>query len=102
MTADWNILLPYFSVPRSKTAAAKSDARAAAIVRGQSGAAMRKAKALAALHPRINIEKEAAGAYWVTCDLWDDDEADPLYGSHFCSDGQEVLEAVNVYVNAGA
>lgn len=66
--------------------------------RARSGAALRKAKDLAEKFG-IEIEKEGPGAYWVTHDDFTDTGEDPLEGSHFCSDGAEVLAAVQTYVD---
>lgn len=60
--------------------------------------ALRKAHALAEKHPRIEIEKERPGSFWVTCEGMEGD-SDPLDGNHFCSDGTEVLEAVQTYIS---
>jgi hypothetical protein len=62
----------------------------------RNSSAMRKAKTLAALHG-VKIEREGPGAYWVTHADLDDTPADPCNGNHFCSDGQEVLQTVEVY-----
>jgi hypothetical protein len=92
-TLNYNVLARYFSVP----AQTKQDPTVLA-ARGRHAAAMKKVKALQAKYPQINVEKDQ-GDYWVTCDGVDpDDESDPLYDQHFCVGGEEVLEAVQVYV----
>ena len=55
--------------------------------------AMKEAKALAATIG-VEIERDTAGGWWVTRPGMD---PDPLDGNHFCSTGNEVLEAVKVY-----
>lgn len=101
MTANWNILAPFFSVPVKKDGRRKTFVdRIAAAERGKNAAAMKKVYALLKLNPEINIDKDSAGGWWVCCDRFDPDgEDDPLRGEHFCADGQETLEAVNVYIN---
>lgn len=94
---DWNVLARYFSIPRSKSAAQKKLDATLRARRARSAGAMRKAKALAEKHG-IEIEREDVGAYWVTHPQFSDADNDPLEGSHFCSDGAEVLQAVEVYV----
>lgn len=58
--------------------------------------AFNKASALASAHG-IKVEKDAAGGWWVDCNKFPAD-SDPLDGHHFCSDGHEVLSAVEIYV----
>jgi hypothetical protein len=90
---DFNALARYFSVPVKR----KPDP-AVLSARGRHAAAMKKVKALLAQYPQINVEKDQQD-YWVTCDGMDwDDPSDPLFEAHFCVGGEEVLEAVLVYV----
>jgi hypothetical protein len=94
MTRDWNILAPYFGAPVKR----KPDPllqRERAIPYN----ALRRARRLAAKHG-IDIEADGGGGhgnYWVTCDKYTE-ETDPLNGCHFCTDGREVLEAVETYI----
>jgi hypothetical protein len=60
--------------------------------------AMRKAKTLAALHG-VTIERERPRAFWVTCAALSKPAEDPRSGNHFCTNGHEVLEAVQTYVD---
>lgn len=91
---NWTVLAKYFSVPASN----KVDPLLLS-ERGRAAAAMKKARALAKLYPAINIEQDAPGAWWVYCDGFDAEEGfDPMEGNHFCIDGREVLECVEVYV----
>lgn len=59
--------------------------------------AISKARRLAAGHD-ITIERDS-DAYWVHSSL-DDTARDPIAGQHFCSDGREVLAAVEAIVEA--
>lgn len=61
-------------------------------------AAMAKARRLAKKHG-IELERDD-DAYWVTHPKFDDSDDDPCQGSHFCVGGQEVLQAVEAYVQA--
>jgi len=90
------IFLPLFWIPAQKSAAQKAADKARAQERARNASAMKKAKKLAATCG-VEIEKEGAGAYWVTHPDFLDSGDDPLEGSHFCSDGAEVLAAVEVY-----
>jgi len=54
--------------------------------------ALAKAMRLARKHG-IAVELDAQSGWWVSSDL-DDTPTDPLDGNHFCSDGREVLAAV--------
>lgn len=96
MAADWNILGRYFGVP---TRAAGAAHKAVQAERGKSTAALSKAKRLAAGHPSITIDRDGPSAYWVTCS---DVSPDPYDGGNFHTDGRDVLEAVEAYINAGA
>lgn len=58
--------------------------------------ALAKARRLAAKNG-ITIQRDRDG-YWVNTDLYQ--EIDPIEGNHFCVGGREVLEAVEVIVNA--
>lgn len=58
--------------------------------------ALARAKRLAAVHG-VDIERESADAYWVTHRDLTDTPNDPCEGSHFCSDGTEVLQTVERY-----
>ena len=101
MTVDWNILAPYFSIPvksRKPSAAQREYAKAMAAERGRSAAALAKARKLAAAHPRIDIERERANEYWVTCDDLTGSPADPCDGGNFCTDGHQVLDVVETYI----
>lgn len=96
---DFKVLAKYFSVPVVPVKRKPDPTVLSA--RGRSGAAMRKVKTLLAAYPQINVERDMTGGYWVTCDAYDpEDESDPLYDQHFAVNGEEVLEAVNVYVEA--
>jgi hypothetical protein len=64
--------------------------------RALGGGALRKAQTLAAPHG-VKIEKEGPGAYWVTHPDLDDTDDDPCKGGHFCTDGREVLQCVQLY-----
>ena len=88
-------------VTKSGRPAPTPPSRAELQQRARSAAAMRQAKALAKTCG-VEIEREDAGAYWVTHDAFTDTDDDPLEGSHFCSDGAEVLEAVRIYAEAVA
>lgn len=71
---------------------------AAPVVRDRTGSnALAKARRLAAKHG-IEIEREDRDAFWVTCPALEHD--DPLEGSHFATDGTEVLQNVEAYVHA--
>ena len=78
--------------------AARARHAAQARVALEQARAMRLAKAKAADHG-IDIDKDRAGGWWVTCTKFDDDN-DPCDGNHFCSTAEETLEAVEVYVAA--
>lgn len=93
MSADFMILSKYFSVPSKP----KPDP-AVQRDRALGASAMAKAKRLAAANG-IDIEPDGRSAWWVTCDKFTEDN-DPLDGSKFCTDGREVLEAVETYVQA--
>lgn len=97
MAADWNILGRYFGVPTK--APANASRKALQSERGKSTAALTKAKKLAAQHPRIVIDRDGPGTYWVTCQGLEGDK-DPRDGANFCTDGREVLEAVEDYIKA--
>jgi hypothetical protein len=61
--------------------------------------AMARAKRIAAKHG-ILIERDHK-SWWVTCPALERAGIpDPCEGAHFCSDGQEVLEKVEVYATA--
>lgn len=64
---------------------------------GRDVAALNKARKLSKAHG-IEVDKDSAGGWWVTCSKFTEDN-DPLDGSHFCSTGQEALEAVQTYVS---
>ncbi len=62
--------------------------------------AMAKARRLAAKHG-IDIERDRANEYWVTCDSFDGViRIDPCEGNQFCVGGTEVLMCVEAYVEA--
>lgn len=90
--ADFNVLNRYFGVPTTKPKPNPELARE----RGRSVAALNKARKLAEQHG-IEIDKDSAGGWWVTCSKFTE-ENDPLDGSHFCVDGRDVLDAVETYV----
>lgn len=94
---DWNILAKYFPVVSkpAKSAKEKLFDKHMAQERGRALAALNKARKLAAPHG-IEVERESASAYWVTCPKLGDN--DPFVGNQFCSDGREVLETVEAYV----
>lgn len=60
--------------------------------------ALAKARRLAERH-RLAIAPDHGG-FWVNGPLDDDSEKDPIRGEHFCADGREVLEKVELYVEA--
>lgn len=91
---DLNSIFGYRRTTRRKAVAVD---RAIKAERNKSYAALRKARELAAKHG-IEIEKEDSNAFWVTHPSLTDTDTDPLEGNHFCSDGQEVLAAVEAYV----
>lgn len=95
----WSMLTVNFPIVADQRAAkAREDAHALKLLRARSAAVLKKARALAAKHG-IEIEREDADAYWVRHPSFRHDEInDPLNGNHFCSDGHEVMEAVQVYV----
>ena len=100
MTRDYKALSKYFSVPIAGLPVRAKPDPAVLAARGRSGAAMKKVKALLAKHPAIDVQKDR-GDYWVSCEGFDpDSEDDPLYENHFAVGGEEVLEAVLVYVEA--
>ena len=66
--------------------------------RGRNVAALNAARKLAEQHG-IEVDKDSAGGWWVTCSKFTEAD-DPLDGSHFCNSGAEVLEAVQTYVAA--
>lgn len=93
MTADFQILSRYFGVavkPKANPALQRERALGAS--------SMAKAKRLAAANG-IDIEPDGRSAWWVTCDKLTGDK-DPLDGANFCTDGREVLEAVEAYIEA--
>jgi hypothetical protein len=91
---DFKVWAEYFSVPTK----AKPDKELAS-AKGRHASAMKKVKALLANNPRIDVNKGYCD-YYVTCDGIDpEDPADPLYDQHICVGGEEVLEAVQVYVD---
>lgn len=98
MAADWNILGKYFGVPTRVDRSAELR-RTLQSERGKSTAALNKAKVLAANYPAIVIDRDGPGAYWVTCA---DVVPDPYDGGNFHTDGRDVLEAVQGYIDAGA
>lgn len=99
MIRDYNILAQVFPILALRRKYRPDPVVMAA--RGRSGAAMRKVKALLAQYPQITVEKDSLGDYWIFCDAFDPTtEADPLHDQHFAVGGEEVLEAVNVYVEA--
>lgn len=92
------LLTGFFSIPVKQSQEYKQRQEQLASARGKSGAAMRKAKTLAQAHG-IEIDREEAGRFWVTHPDLVDTDRDPLEGRHFCTDGEEVLEAVQVYAS---
>lgn len=93
MAADWNILAPYFGTAlRSRSR--KEDLAVKRREGGKALAALNAARKLAAADG-IEIDRDAAGGYWVTCPSLD---PDPMDGANFCSDGVEVLSMVKNYV----
>lgn len=99
MAADWNILGKYFGVPTRVSPSQAALRKTLQSERGKSTAALNKAKRLAAKYPAISIDRDGPGAYWVTCA---DVVPDPYDGGNFHTDGRDVLEAVEAYINAGA
>ena len=89
---DWNVLAKYFAVPKTKSPSQVALSAALLEERRLNRNALSKAKRLAAKHD-INIDLDAQNGWWVGSAL-DDTEDDPLDGNHFCSDGREVLAAV--------
>jgi len=93
MAADWNILAPYFGTALRS----RSHDEDLAVKRREGGkalAALNEARKLAA-PAGIEIDRDAAGGYWVTCPSLD---PDPMDGANFCSDGKEALSMVKDYV----
>jgi hypothetical protein len=91
MPRDFQILARYFGVPTRRDPL-KAE-------RAKSARAHAKAKRLAALHG-VDIEREGPRAYWVTCNDKFTEDTDPMNGANFCTDGREVLEAVETYIEA--
>lgn len=85
----------YFGMPRAKSARAQAHDKAMAAERAGNASKARQARALAARFG-VKIERESAGAYWVTHPQFSG-SADPLDGSNFCTTGAEVLAAVEAY-----
>lgn len=60
--------------------------------------AMAKARRLAAKQsPVVKIEADGPGAWWVSVPSLDGSPVDPCAGTHFCTGGVEVLQAVEAY-----
>ena len=93
---DWNILAKYFAVPKTKSPVQVALSVALLEERRLNRNALAKAMRLALKHG-ITLELDAQNGWWVGSVL-DDTDADPLDGSHFCSDGREVLAAVETLV----
>lgn len=47
----------------------------------------------------VAIERDRQGGYWVSHPEVPEGEGDPLDGGHFCGDGDEVAQAVQVYAD---
>jgi hypothetical protein len=90
---DWSILVSMFSVPAARRAVDP----VLMSERGKDSAASRKVRKLLEEHPSINVEKDSAGGWWVTCDDFED-ERDPLDGANWCSSWRDVLESVEFYI----
>lgn len=91
MSANFNVLNRYFGTPASKPKPNPAIARE----RGLALAALNKARKLTEQHPAIQIEKDVAGGWWVTCEGLAED---PYDGGNFHTDGRDVLEAVESYI----
>ena len=89
---DWNVLAKYFAVPKTKSPTQVALSVALTEERRLNKNALAKALRLARKHG-IAVELDAQSGWWVSSDL-DDTPTDPLDGNHFCSDGREVLAAV--------
>ena len=91
---DFKILSRYFGVPTKPRPDPAIKKYAA-----QKAAATKALSKLLAQYPRIQVEKESHGGYWVQCKGVDpDSEADPCYGGHYAIDSIEALESAQVYV----
>ena len=95
---DWNILAKYFAAPKTKSPAQVALSATLQEERRLNCNALAKAKRLAAKHD-VTIDLDAQNGWWVGSKL-NDTAADPLDGNHFCSDGREVLAAVETLVKA--
>jgi pyruvate/2-oxoglutarate dehydrogenase complex dihydrolipoamide acyltransferase (E2) component len=91
-TQDWNILSKYFAVPKSKSPAQVAFSKAMKEERRLNKNAMAKARKLAE-KLGVTIERDGVDGWWVSSKL-NDTDTDPLDGNHFCTDGREVLQAV--------
>ena len=100
---DWGILSHYFgtvpAAPVKATQAPRCPGKPASLTQAHRDALradlghLQAARALAE-GLGVDIDRDTAGGWWVTCpDLPDDDMDD----GHFCTTGQEVLEKVQEY-----
>ena len=92
-----NLLAKYFSVPVNRRRPAPTPDQLK--YRAAQSAASRKVRKLLEQHPSITVERDD-GDFWVYCSRFEDDENDPLHGMHFASSWEEVLDSVQVYIDA--